>query len=218
MRQVSGQKGAALVVVLAIVVMSTAMFAVVLHFLQRGTEVSGLEQKYETAKDASLGALDVFAKDVIPTAIAIAQVTPSLSLQNTLATFSPASNATIGAGVIANDACFSAKLLKSSTPLTNWTTSGCTGLATSTDPKTEPDVVVTLSGTNGQPFRVYTKIVDTISGNSNTSAVQLEGESAAETAGNIPVQHFPYMYSMEVQGERQQNPSERANFEVLYAY
>lgn len=212
MRHVSGEKGTALVVVLAMVVMSTAIFAVVLHFIQRGTETSGLERKYETAKDASLGAIDVFAKEILPTAIAIAQATPGSSLTTTLGGFNAITSATVAGGV--TDGCFSDKLLKSTA---NW--AGCDASSSTTDPKTTPDITFTLQGADGQPFRVYTKIVDTVAGNSNTSGVQLEGAGVAESGGSVvSLQHLPYMYSMEVQGERQQNPSERANFEVLYAF
>lgn len=211
MKHSIGERGAALVVVLAIVVMSTALLAVVMHFMQRGAETSILEQKYETAKDASLGAIDVFAKEVIPMAIGRAQIAPASSLTNALGNFKTITSATVAAG--ATDACFSDKLLKSTA---NWG-GGC---STTANPKDSPDITFTLTSTGGQPFRVYSKIVDTLQGNSNTSEVSLEGSSVAETSGSggVLVQHFPYMYSMEVQGERQQNPSERARFEVLYAY
>jgi hypothetical protein len=211
MRHSSGEKGAALVVVLAIVVMSTALLAVVFHFVQRGTEISGLEQKYETAKDASLGAIDVFAKEVIPLALPLAQAAPTTSLTGALANFNSITSASMTAG--ATNRCFSDKLLKATA---NWA-STCNS---STDPKTAPDVTFTLKSTSKAAFSVYTKIVDTITGNSNTSGLSLEGGGVADAlgSGGIPIQHFPYMYSMEVQGERQQNPSERANFEALYAY
>jgi hypothetical protein len=212
MKHLTNKKGVALVVVLAIVVVCTAMVAVVLHFIQRGTETSGLEQKYATAKDASLGALDVFAKEIIPMAIGIAQVTPASSMTNALTNFSSIASATITAGV--TDGCFSDKLLKSTA---SWAACGASN--STSDPKTAPDITFTLQGASQQPFRVFAKIVDTVSGNSNTSSVLLEGTGVAEGSGAVvSIQHFPYMYSMEVQGERQLNPTERANFEVLYAY
>jgi hypothetical protein len=210
MKYSSGDKGAALVVVLAIVVLSAAMFAVVLYFIQKGTETSGLEQRYETAKDASLGAIDVFVKDIIPAAIGVASVTPTSSLSTALSRFNTVSSATIAAG--ATDSCFSDKLLKSTG---SWG-GGCNSTA---DPKTSPDLTFTLQGNGGQSFRVFTKIVDTVSGNSNTSGILLEGSSVAEPqSGVVSIQHFPYMYSLEVQGEGQQNLSERASFEALYAF
>lgn len=214
----SDEKGAALVVVLAMVVMSTALLAVVFHFMQRGTETSGLEQKYESAKDASLGAIDVFAKEIIPLALPLAQATPTTSLTGALANFNAITSAKIEVGTpnvsIASE-CFSQKLLSATD---NW--NKCNDQSKAIDPKSSPDVTFTLKSTNGTPFSVYTKIVDTVTGNSNTSGLSLEGGGAAESlgSGGIPIQHFPYMYSMEVQGERQQNPSERARFEALYAY
>lgn len=212
MKHSSDEKGAALVVVLAIVVMSTALLAVVMHFMQRGTETSALEQKYETAKDASLGAIDVFAKEIIPIAISRAQITPDTALTSTLGTFNTITSASITPHPDYN-ACFSDKLLKSTA---NWG-EGC---SKTTNPTDAPDLTFTLTSTNGRPFNVYSKIVDTVQGNSNTSEATLEGGAVADSSGSggVLVQHFPYMYSMEVQGERQNNPSERARFEVLYAY
>jgi len=204
------KKGVALVMVLVIIAMSTAMVAVVLYFIQKGTEISGLENKYATAKEASLGAIDVFTKEIIPLAIVTASTAPDNSLTTALGNFSTITSATVTA--VATNACFSDKLLKS-------TTSWATGCSSGSDPKTQPDIRFTLSGTSAVPFNVYTKIVDTVSGNTSTSGVVLEGAGAAESSGGmIAIQHFPYMYRMEVQGERQQNPNERANFELLYAY
>jgi hypothetical protein len=211
MRQLSGEKGVALVVVLAMVVLSAAMFAVVLHFIQRGTETSGIDKRYETAKEASLGAIDVFAKEIIPMAIAKAQFSPDTSLTDALVNFSKTGGNKIEKN--ATSACFSDKLLKSTA---NWG-AGCDS---SPQPKAAPDVTFTLTGTDGQPFVVYTKIVDTVAGNSNTSGVSLEGAGVVDSmSAMVSVQHFPYMYSMEVQGERASNPTgERAAFEVLYAF
>ncbi len=215
MKHLSDQKGAALVVVMAIVVISTAVFAVVLHFIQRGTETSGLEQKYETAKDASYGGLDVFAKEVIPSAISAAQLDPTKSLSESIGKFYAITSAQVAAGT--TPACFSDKLLKSTA---DWS-AAC---SSTTDPKTVPDITFTLQGTGGQPFKVYAKIVDTVKGNSDTSGVPslvFSPDPVASSGGGggvVTTQHIPYMYSIEVQGERQQNPQERARLEVLYAY
>jgi hypothetical protein len=204
------KKGVALVMVLVIVAISTAMVAVVLYFIQKGTEISLLEKKYSTAKEASIGAIDVFTKEIIPLAIFAASTAPNTALTIALGNFSTITSATVTA--VATDACFSDKLLKS-------TASWASGCSSTSDPKTLPDIRFTLSGTSAVPFDVYTKIVDTVSGNTNMSGVSLEGAGAAESSGSmVAIQHFPYMYRMEVQGERQQNPSERANYEVLYAY
>jgi hypothetical protein len=211
MRYLYDKKGVALVMVLMIIAISTAMIAAVLFFIQRGTEISALEKKYATAKEASLGAVEIFTKEIIPLAIVTASTTPSNSLTTALTNFPATTSASVTA--VATNSCFSDKLLKS-------TASWATGCSNSSDPKTLPDIKLTLSGVSpAQPFDVYVKIVDTVSGNTNTSGVVLEGAGAAETGGGmIFMQHFPYMYRTEIQGEKQKNPNERANFELLYAY
>jgi len=211
MRNLLNKKGVALVMVLMIIVISAAMVSVVLFFIQKGTEISAIEKKYATAKEASLGAVEIFTKEVIPLAIVTASTTPTNSLTAALANFTTITSATVTA--VATNACFSDKLLKSTA---NWA-GGC---SSTSDPKTLPDVRFTLSGASPAiPFDVYTKIVDTVKGNTNTGGVVLEGAGTAESGGGmIAMQHFPYMYRMELQGERQQNPNERSNFEVLYAY
>jgi hypothetical protein len=204
-------RGVALVMVLSLIAVSTAMIMLVLHFVQRGTEVSTLDKKYETAKEASYGATEVLAKEIMPLAIVAACASSNTSLTTALSNFNSIASATITA--VATNACFSDKLLKSTA---NWA-SGC---SSASDPKTFPDIKFTLSGISpAMPFDVYTKIVDTINGNSDTGGITLEGMGAAESAGGmIYAQHFPYTYRIEVQGERKNNPSERTNLEVLYAY
>lgn len=76
----------------------------------------------------------------------------------------------------------------------------------------------TLQASSGNPFIVYSKIVDTVSGNSDTGGLQLEGGGVAESSSLLTPQHFPFIYRMEIQGERQNNSTTQANIEVLYAY
>ncbi|MCX5798956.1 MAG: hypothetical protein NTU90_05265 [Proteobacteria bacterium] len=201
----TGKKGIALVTVLAIVTISSAMIMIALYFITKGTEISGMQKRYQVALEASQGAGEVFIKEIIPTTITGA------SLSGVLSTFSTGSSAQITQ--VVTDACFSDKLLKSTT---NWA-SGCNS---SLDSKAFSDIKFTLSGVApAQPFDIYTKIVDTVSGNSSTTGTVLEGMGASESAsGMITPQHFPYTYRVEIQGERQNNPSERANLSVLYAY
>jgi hypothetical protein len=58
-----------------------------------------------------------------------------------------------------------------------------------------------------------------MTGNSNMSGVNLFTGGVVESGtGTIVVRHFPYLYTMEVQGRLQGSTTEQANFEVLYAY
>jgi hypothetical protein len=199
------KKGAALITVVALIVVTSAMVAAVYYFIRRGVEVTGLQKKYQTAREASLGGLDVFTKEVLPMAIS------GTTLANVVASFNTITSAQVQQG--ATDACFSNKLLLS-------TASWAGGCSNTLDAKSSPDIRFTLSGISpARPFDVYTKIIDTVAGNSNTSGITLEGQGTAESqTGIITAQHFPYMYRMEVQSERQNDATAKANFTVLYAY
>jgi len=79
-----GKKGVAIVLVLMIILISSLMIGMVLYFSGKGTEISLIDKKYKTAKDASYGAVDFFLKDFIPTSISIATATPSSSIISSL--------------------------------------------------------------------------------------------------------------------------------------
>ncbi len=199
------KKGAALITVVALIVVTSAMVAAVYYFIRRGIEVSGLQKKYQTAREASLGGLDVFTKEILPMAIS------GTTLANVVASFNTITSAQVQQG--ATNTCFSNKLLLS-------TASWAGGCSNTLDAKSSPDIRFVVSGiAPARPFEVYTKIIDTVAGNSSTSGITLEGQGAAESqTGMITAQHFPYMYRMEVQSERQNDATEKANFTVLYAY
>ncbi len=74
-----------------------------------------------------------------------------------------------------------------------------------------------LSATDN-PYTIYSKIVETYVGNSDVSGLQLEGAGVAEATPGITPPHLPYLYRLEIQGERSQASSAQANIEVLYAY
>ncbi len=205
MKRRSWKKGVALVIVMAIITISSALIAVIVYFVMKGTEYTALNKRYQTAKEASLGGIEFFTKELIPLAVG------GTNLSTVVTTFSVISTAQVNP--VVSDACFLAKLRSA-------TSSWPVGCDSTLDAKTSADIRLTLSGTGGsQPFDVYTKIVDTVVGNTNTSGVVLEGMGAAESAsGVITSQHFPFMYTIAVQGERKHNPAERTNLEVLYAY
>ena len=61
-----GVKGMALVMVLMIVVVSAGLLAVVMYFAMSGSEISGIQRKYQSSKEASLGAVDIVTREIIP--------------------------------------------------------------------------------------------------------------------------------------------------------
>ncbi len=67
-------------------------------------------------------------------------------------------------------------------------------------------------------YRVYSKIVDTVPGNSATDlGLQNKGVTSTGT-GELIVMSTPYLYTIEILAERRNNPSERAKLSVLYEY
>jgi F0F1-type ATP synthase membrane subunit a len=58
-------KGMALVMVLVIVTVTAGMLAVIMYYSMTGSEVSGIQRRYQSAKEASLGAMDVVTKEII---------------------------------------------------------------------------------------------------------------------------------------------------------
>jgi hypothetical protein len=100
--------------------------------------------------------------------------------------------------------------------------------------KTNADLSFLLKGSSaGTNYKVYAKIVDTSAGNTDvasanmlnnsdlTGLVAASGSSYSRTGGTgsiVTMQHIPFVYRLEVQGEKEVNPSDKANVTVLYAY
>jgi hypothetical protein len=82
------------------------------------------------------------------------------------------------------------------------------------------DMTFRLSGSPGaSDYIVYAKIVDTVAGNTDTSGLDLivEGGSTGNNPG-VQTQKNPYLFRVELLGERISNPDERSRLSVLYAY
>ncbi|MCX7857621.1 MAG: hypothetical protein N2513_06540 [Deltaproteobacteria bacterium] len=205
----SNKRGIALVSILGMIVIGSILLGLFLYFLYRATDISILEKKYRTEKDAALGAVEFLSKELLPTSIQIAASSTQV-LDKILSRYTFTENAKMN--FLTTDECYANKLLKA----TNQWGGACSN---SSDPKTFPDLKFTLKGESSVPFVVYVKIVDTVQGNTNTQATSLEGAGVAESlSGLINPQHFPYIYRIEVQAEREVNPQERVSLEVLYAY
>ena len=205
-------KGIALVMVLMIVVVSAGLLAVVLYFAMSGTETSGVQRKYQSSKEASLGAMDIVTKEVIPHVMLLG---PTIGLSDVTSSFQTIlSAAPTDSSKQASNGCFYSKLTQLTTA---W--AGCT----TTDllnPTSNPDITFNLlSVAGGRPYTVAVKIVDTSPGNSDLSGIVLEGGGVvSQGGGTIATKHFPYLYTIESEGKLTGSTTERANLEVLYAY
>lgn len=207
MKYIRNEKGIALMMALILSLVALAIISALIYFVTQGTLISGFQKRYQTAQETAQGGVEFMTGEIIEKAISGASLSSLGSYGGMMA---------IGV----TDACFSTKLTQQTS---NW------GACSSTlDPKDFPDITLTFLGAAPQPnFIAYAKIVDTLgdtsggspAGNSDTSGLYLEGQGVAESgSGMVTPQHIPYMYRIEVQGERSTNPDERANFSVLYAY
>jgi len=212
----SDKRGMALILVLMIVVISAGLLAAVMYYALTGTEISGLQRKYQTSKEASLGAIDIFTKELIPRVI-FDQGTTTLSTIASSLIAAPGIVNSVTASAT-NDPCFQSKL---SLPTASWI--GCGTDATTTNANDDSDITFNLlSVAGGRPFEVKLKIIDTVDGNSSSSPVNLGGSAGVVPAlqATKPITHHPFLYTMVTEGKLQGtgNTAERANFEVLYAY
>lgn len=205
MKILTNERGVALVTSMLLTMISLAIVMAALYFITQQTQLSAASKHYRNALEASHGGVEVFVKDVIP------------KIFNNYSTASAFS----GIGMsIPNQGCTATKLSKDTA---EWGT--CNDTLRPYDPKSAPDATFNLKGLGLQPgFNVYAKVVDTQKGNSDTSPY---GESlligsavtgGLAAAGSVTPKHIPAIYRIEVQGERDKNPQEKAQLTVLYAY
>jgi len=226
MRYFENEKGVALVTALMFTALALVISLSLLYLVTTGIQTSAALKRYRTALDATYGGTEIMVKDVINSAFGFADYSSSHAGAN----FPDYLKSTMG--TLATNASVSDCLHQRMTlPRTKWS-GNCANV--NLNPKNAPDVSFQLGSTTGTPYIVYSKLVDTmerkflvyeggssktvtIAGNSDTSTFSLEGGSTTE-GGGVTVPHYPYVYRVEVQGERVQNPQEKAKVSVMYAY
>jgi hypothetical protein len=197
MRLMKNESGIALVMVLILSAVALAIIAGLIYMVTSGTQISGLEKRYKTAIEASIGGADIQYE-----VIALRMDSPTLlaSEFNFLTNFN----------VAITQACLNDKLLRSTA---NWGGS-CT--SDMTVGPTSYDMRFDLGA--GPTFTVYTKIVDTVEGNSGGDEGLIGKGVISAGTGEITVVHRPYLYTIEIDSENAANPSERGKMSVLYQY
>lgn len=226
MNSLRNERGIALVTSLLLTLITLAMIMALLYVVTLQTQLSAAHKRYKTALEAAQGGgIDIYAKQIIP------KVFANITGQTLHGQFPEDNNL-----VSASGACLQAKLNSKSTPTGSgdyplgWgaycgsdnSPSNPTNLF---DPSKAADIKLTLQGANANSnFNVYAKIVDTVPGNSDQSGYADLLESGAGVVGsvsgqdNVPPKHMPAMYRIEVQGQKEINPEEKARLSVLYAY
>ena len=203
---VRNNKGFALVTSLMLTLISLTIVMALLYMITQSVKMAGQTKKYHTALEASYGGSEIMLKDVLPVVL---QNLGSGYTGSTLTTAVQNAFPGLNVQLPTSQQCLQTKLFQSPP----WV-----GCSNTSSPKQSPDMTMDLQAATGSPFTVYTKIVDTVPGNSDISGLQLEGSGVAESSSLLRPQQIPYIYRIEIQGERKDNPTAQANLEVLYAY
>ena len=203
MRYLRNENGIALLTALMFTLIAMGIIMALLQMVLMGTKMSASQKVYRNSLEASYGGVELVAKEIIP------------GLFGNYSSGRDKIETTFGSsiGLVLNNATLEKKLSKDTSA---WTT--LTLAQKIPDAKVEPDITFKLSGTNGN-FMVYNKIVDTVTGNSDISGRDLDpGIGVAGAGSGIAPKHSPHLITIEVQGERETNPKEKAMLSVLYAY
>lgn len=201
MRLLPDNKGFALVTSLMLTLLTLTIVMSLLYMITQSTKISGTSKKYKTALEASYGGAEILTKEILPFVLRNYDSAFASDLEDSFSQVHLE---------VTSASCLQTKL---SSKTSSW--EGC---STGSDPKVSPDITFKMQASSGNPFLVYSKIVDTVSGNTDVSGLQLEGAGVAESQSVLTPQHFPYIYKVEIQGERETNSTAQANIEVLYAY
>lgn len=204
---IRNKDGVALVTSLMLTMMSLTIVMAVMYMIIQSTQQSGMMRRYKTALEASYGGTDIVMKEIVPSILA------NFNDANLVTTVQNKFLA-VNLAVLSAQACFQNKL----TLQTSEWGAVCNAQALTVQPKQATDFTFDMQALNGSPYRVYTKIIDTVHGNTDMSGLQLEGAGVAESQSIITPQHLPYVYRLEIQAERSVNAVEQGNMSIVYAY
>lgn len=222
MKILKDQQGIALLTALMLTLISMTVIMYLTYMLTSSTKLSGANKRYKTALSASYGGAEILAKDIIPVMFGNIS-TPATAIKN----IDTSNKLNM---LLVSDQILRKKIM---TPSAQWPDAA----SKSFDPTTAPDVTMTLNSTTSDPFTVYTKIVETncsdprpypkgmctgsdLSGYDEDNGLVAASVAESRTGGNSVVspQSRPAQYRIEVRSQRSNNPKERSNLSILYAY
>lgn len=210
MKTVNNEKGVALVTALMLMMVMLAICMTLLYMVMQSTKSSASQKRYSTAVAAGYGGAEIL-KDIMP------RLLPYTTMRSALPTVTGFNNIDLAFPAGGDLDCLTQKLKRNPG---EWT--ACSADNKSVDARVKPDFSFRLNGlTTGQGYKVYSKIVSTVAGNSDMSGVEYleQGLGVAQAGGGvIAPQHFPSLFTIEVTGEKEFAAKERAELSVLYAY
>jgi hypothetical protein len=222
MKRFNNERGIALVTALLLTLISLTFVMALLYMLTQGIKTSTSTKHYANALEATYGGVEFFTKDALPQMLTL---TSTGFISTTFINQYTALDMKIPT---TTNACMQAKLTSTSA---SWLGAGCAAANLTSDIsqlKATADMTFTFPGTVGSSaYTVYSKIIDTAIGNTDTSqyasgglliggGVSRGGSSVG--GGNTPATKIPYLFTVEVQGEAATNPQEKTRVTLLYAY
>lgn len=228
MRILKNEDGIALVTSLMFTMISLVICMALLQMVLTGARTSGAYKSYKTALDASYGGTEIVTKDLIGKAL---KILPTATTDEFNASFQSAMGSLISPS-------FSECLqMHTNLPTREWTGTCANSTAKLT---LTPDIKFNLNAGTGPQYTVYTKIVDTrewrftsfsttsagvpvrisikTGGNTDRSSTETLTKGATAGGNSVKVPHYPYVYKIEIQGEKAANATEKANISAVYAY
>lgn len=181
-------KGFALPFVLILAAITLTITLAMFIMLGRGSFVSGQQKRYRTAVEASRGGMEAMLQ------LIATRGNPTTPYNNQ---------------VLPNQPGLGTKLAR---PVGTWGTLD-SAITINPDVPSTYDMRIDLGA-----YRVYTKIVDTVEGNSGADEGLLNKGVVNSGSGEIQVVSVPYLYTIEVLSQSQTNPTERSKISVLYQY
>jgi hypothetical protein len=197
---ISSQKGIALAMILILSAIALAIMAGLIYMILTGTRISGMQKRYESAREAAKGGADVTYQ------LIGARGNPNIPGISFYQTTS--------------DACLTDKLNKNTSLWSNCYQPDPTIMYSTIDPSNTAsyDFRFDLGASPYPTYRVYARIIYTVEGNSGADEGLIGKGVVASGSGEVTVVSKPYLYSIELDSENQSNPAERSKWSVLYQY
>jgi hypothetical protein len=213
----SNQRGIALAIILVLSAIALAVMAGLIYMITSGTQVSGLQKRYKTALEAGFGGAEFTYQFVALRG----DTTDTTSFISDLTNASIPSTITTPAGCTGTDlsgVSYTGWAAKLNTPTTSWSSACDSTMSISPGTATSYDMSYDLGSSPYPTYRIFAKIVDTVEGNS-APTTGLGGEGVVSSSSSeVTVMSMPYLYTIEMDAENKDNPSERAKLSILYEY
>lgn len=216
----STEKGIALVMVLILSAIILAIMSGLVYMVISGTQISGIQKRYKTALEAGIGGADVAYQFIKLRG----DTTSTDSFIATLGLNSRYTTPVTCTGTDISGKPFTGLAAKLKTPTSSWS-SDCSNSLTitplncaNTTTTQNFDMCFTLGSSPFPTYTVYSKIVDTVEGNSGGDEGLIKTGVVVSNPGEVSVKSIPYLYTIEIDAENFSNPAERAKLSVLYQY